>query len=188
VTEASARKRAAVTKAAAEREQRAREVGSGDRGKGSVEMARGAAEETAKGTEVPSAGTTTTTTTTAATATRAATAMRAATAEAAAAGATTTAEEMGRGIDKGSTNHGDRGSTNTYGAAGSNDEQAHENDGDARRDGGGADETRTEQRATEGDGPTSGIKKRGQRGGRSEYKAHKAGQRKRGDKYGDKAT
>jgi len=28
----------------------------------------------------------------------------------------------------------------------------------------------------------------GQRGARKEYKAHKAGQRKRNDKYGDKAT
>ena len=33
-----------------------------------------------------------------------------------------------------------------------------------------------------------GDKKRGQRGGRKEYKAHKAGQRKQNDKYGDKAT
>ena len=44
------------------------------------------------------------------------------------------------------------------------------------------------QRAEGNGSSTSGIKKRGQRGGRKEYKAHKAGQRKRNDKYGDKAT
>jgi hypothetical protein len=44
------------------------------------------------------------------------------------------------------------------------------------------------QRAEDGGGSIGGIKKRGQRGGRKEYKAHKAGQRKRNDKYGDKAT
>ena len=35
---------------------------------------------------------------------------------------------------------------------------------------------------------TGGTKKRGQRGGRKEYKAQKAGQRKRNDKYGGKAA
>jgi hypothetical protein len=185
--EASERMRAAVAKATAERAQRAREAAG--RREGSAEMARGATgtateEATAKGTEVPGAGTAGTTTTT-----TAATATRAATAEAAAAGATTTAAEIGRGIDKESTNNGNRGSKDTtHDAAGSNDKPAHENDGDVRGDGGGADETRATQRATEGGGSTSGIKKRGQRGGRSEYKAHKAGQRKRSDKYGDKAT
>ena len=44
------------------------------------------------------------------------------------------------------------------------------------------------QIAEGGGGSSGGIKKRGQRGGRKEYKAHKAGQRKWNDKYGDKAT
>jgi hypothetical protein len=68
------------------------------------------------------------------------------------------------------------------------EEQAHDTDGDAVRDGSGAGGTRATLRATEDGGTTDGIKKRERRGGRSEYKAHKAGQRKRNDKYGDKAT
>jgi hypothetical protein len=68
------------------------------------------------------------------------------------------------------------------------EEQAHDTDGDAVRDGSGAGGTRATLRATGDGGTTDGIKKRERRGGRSEYKAHKAGQRKRNDKYGDKAT
>jgi hypothetical protein len=68
------------------------------------------------------------------------------------------------------------------------EEQAHDTDGNAVRDGSGADGTRATRRATGDGGTTDGIKQRGERGGRSEYKAHKAGQRKRNDKYGDKAT
>jgi hypothetical protein len=68
------------------------------------------------------------------------------------------------------------------------EEQAHDTNGDAVRDGSGAGGTRATLRATGDGGTTDGIKKRERRGGRSEYKAHKAGQRKRNDKYGDKAT
>jgi hypothetical protein len=183
--EATARMRAAVAKAATERELRAREAAA--RRDGLTETARGAtgtatAEVTAKGAEVP--GTRMGTTTTAA----AAKATRATTSEADAAEAMTTAAEVGRGIDNGSANNDDRGSTDTHGAAGDDDEQAHDNDGDAKGNGGDANDTGAAQRATEDGGSTRGIKKRGQRGGKSEYKAHKAGQRKRNDKYGDKTT
>jgi hypothetical protein len=183
--EAAARMRAAVAKAATERALREREAAA--RGAGLTETARGAtetatAEATAKGAEAPGTGVETKTTTAAATATRATTS------EADAAEAMTTTAKIGRGTDNGSANNGDRGSTDTHGAAGDDDEQAHDSDGDARGDGGDADEIRAAQRATEDGGSTRGIKKRGQRGGKSEYKAHKAGQRKRNDKYGDKTT
>ena len=183
--EAAARRRAAVAKAATERELRAREAAA--RRDGLTETARGAtgtetAEVTAKGAEVPGTRMGTTTTTAAAKATRATTS------EADAAEAMTTAAEVGRGIDNGSANNDDRKSTDTHGAAGDDDEQAHDNDGDAKGNGGDANDTGAAQRATEDGGSTRGIKKRGQRGGKAEYKAHKAGQRKRNDKYGDRTT
>jgi hypothetical protein len=70
---------------------------------------------------------------------------------------------------------------------GDDEEQAHDTDGDAVRDGSGADGTRAKRRATGDGGTTDGIKQRGERGGRSEA-AHRAKRRKRNDKYGNEAT
>lgn len=67
------------------------------------------------------------------------------------------------------------------------EEQAHDTDGDAVRDGSGIDGTRAKRRATGDEGTTDGIKQRGERGGRSEA-AHRAKRRKRNDKYGNEAT
>jgi hypothetical protein len=180
--EASARKRAAVTKAAAERKQRAREVA--ERGKGSVEMARGAAEETAKGTEVPRAGTTTTTTT----ATREAT-----TAQVLAEAETTAAaDEWARPRDTlepdDSHENGTAQATRPKTAHGDRDdnERAHGHDGTTRGRDDGTEDTRAEQRAG-GDGDTTGgVKIRAPRVRNEEYRAAK---RRRNDKYqGGKAT
>jgi len=65
---------------------------------------------------------------------------------------------------------------------------AREAEGDDEDEAMAGDENISIQIAEGGGGSIGGIKKRGQRGGRKEYKAHKAGQRKRNDKYGDKAT
>ena len=65
---------------------------------------------------------------------------------------------------------------------------AREAEGDDEDEAMAGDENVSAQHAEGGSGSTGGIKKRGHRGGTKEYKAHKAGQRKRNDKYGDKAT
>ena len=66
------------------------------------------------------------------------------------------------------------------------EEQAHDTDGDAVKDGCGAGGTRATLRATGDGGTTDGNKQRGERGGRSET-AHRARKRQRNDKYGNEA-
>jgi hypothetical protein len=66
------------------------------------------------------------------------------------------------------------------------EEQAHDTDGDAVKDGSGTGGTRATLRATGDDGTTDGNKQRGERGGRSET-AHRARKRQRNDKYGNEA-
>ena len=66
------------------------------------------------------------------------------------------------------------------------EEQAHDTDGDAVKDGSGAGGTRATLRATGDGGTTDGNMQRGKRGGRSET-AHRARKRQRNDKYGNEA-
>jgi hypothetical protein len=66
------------------------------------------------------------------------------------------------------------------------EEQAHDTDGDAVKDGSGAGDTRAALRATGDGGTTDGNMQRWKRGGRSET-AHRARKRQRNDKYGNEA-
>jgi len=188
---AMARVKAAMAKAAAAREARAAKTttaeatGIAARAAATEDAATTATAVTAKGATVTEAGSTAAE----ATVTRVATAEKVI----AEAGRTAAADGWVRPRDTvGPDDSHEDGTTRvtrqetTFGDE-DDGEQAHETDGDAVRDGSGADGTRATRRATGDGGTTDGIKRRGERGGRSEA-AHRAKRRKRNDKYGNEAT